>query len=320
MKNQGRPSSSGSRHAPDERELTRPVLGRVAVLSAVVTVAILALAAPVHAQAESEKDTHVVLTGRVEVRAGERAEAVVILDGPAVIDGHVEGPVVALNGDIRVSGTVEEAVVAMNGRATILSGARVGGDVVSSRAPQVDAGATVEGETRTVRFSFRALGVLFWLLFWVAVTVSLLLLGIVLLALAPAALAASSGVARDQPGPAIGWGLLVAVGLPVVSVLVMFSVVGIPLGLLGLLSLAVVYATGYVTAALALGRTMIKEPRSRYLAFLVGLVILRVVGLVPVLGGLVTFLASAYGVGALAIAGWRAARRPTPAAADAPTP
>ncbi len=56
------------------------------------------------------------------------------------------------------------------------------------------------------------------------------------------------------------------------------------------------------------------------MAFLVGLVILRVVGLIPALGELVTFMASAYGLGALAIAGWRAARRPTPMAAAAGTP
>ena len=303
-----------------ERELPCRVPSRMALLTAAVIVATLALSAPAYAQAESGTDTHVVLTGRVEVRAGERADTVVILDGPAVIDGHVAGPVVALNGDIRVSGTVEEGVVAVNGRATIVNGARVGGDVVSSRAPEVDPGATVEGETRTVRFSFRALGVLFWLAFWLAVTVSVLLLGIVLLGLAPAAMAASYAVARDEAGPAIGWGLLAAVGVPVVSVLVMFSLVGIPLGVLGLLSAPLLYAIGYVTAALALGRTMVKEPRSRYVAFLVGVVILRVVGLIPVVGGLVTFLASAYGVGALAIAGWRAARRATPTAADAAIP
>ncbi len=68
-----------------------------------------------------------------------------------------------------------------------------------------------------------------------------------------------------------------AVGLPVVSILVMFTVVGIPLGVLGLLSLALLYATGYVVAALALGWMMVDEPTSRYLAFLVGLVILRLV-------------------------------------------
>ncbi|MDQ3977939.1 MAG: polymer-forming cytoskeletal protein [Actinomycetota bacterium] len=293
----------------------RSALARGALLGSAVMVAVVAVvvaAAPASAQTETETDTQVVLTGRAEVRAGERAEAVVILDGPAVIDGHVEGPVVALNGDIRVSGTVEEDVVALKGRATIASGARVGGDVVSSRAPQVEAGATVEGETRTVRFSFRALGAVFWVAWWIAVTVSLLVLGIVLLGLFPAMMAASYALARNEPGPAIGWGLLVAVGLPVVSVLVMFTVLGIPLGLVGLLSLALLYAMGYVVAALALGRMMVKEPTSRYLAFLAGLVILRIVGLIPVIGGLVTFLAGAYGLGALAIAGLRAARRPAP--------
>jgi ABC-type multidrug transport system permease subunit len=65
---------------------------------------------------------------------------------------------------------------------------------------------------------------------------------------------------------------------------------------------------------------MIKEPRSRYLAFLAGVAVLRVVGLFPGVGGLVTFLAAAYGIGALVIAGWHAARRQTrpvaPAAGD----
>lgn len=298
----------------------RSTLARGALLGTAVMVTLVAMAAPASAQAATEADTHVVLTGRAEVRAGERADTVVILDGPAVIDGHVESAVVALNGDIRVSGTVEEDVVALKGRATIASGGRVGGDVVSSTAPQVEPGATVQGETRTVRFSFRALGVFFWVAWWMAVTASLLILGIVLLALAPAAMAASYAVARGAPGAAVGWGLLVAVGLPVVSILVMFTVVGIPLGVLGLLSLALLYATGYVVAALALGRMVVKEPTSRYLAFLVGLVILRVVGLIPALGGLVTFMASAYGLGALAIAGWRAARPPTPMAAAAATP
>jgi cytoskeletal protein CcmA (bactofilin family) len=298
----------------------RSALARGALLVTALMVILLALAAPASAQAGTETDTQVVLTGRAEVRAGERADAVVIIDGPAVIDGDVDGAVVALNGDIRVSGTVEEDVVALNGRATIVGGARVGGDVVSSRAPQVDPGATVEGETKTVRFSLRALGILFWVAWWVAVTVSLLILGMLLLALAPAAMAASYAVARAERGRAIGWGLLVAVALPVVSILVMLTVVGIPLGVIGLLSLALLYAMGYVVAALALGRMIVKEPTSRFVAFLAGLVILRVVGLIPVIGGLVTFVASAYGVGALAIAARRAARRSTPVGAGTPTP
>jgi hypothetical protein len=290
----------------------RSTLARGALLGATAMVALLAMAAPASAQVETEPDTQVVLTGRAEVRAGERAESVVIFDGPAVIAGDVDGAVVAMNGDIQVSGMVEEDVVALNGKATILSGARVGGDVVSSKAPQVDPGATVEGDTKTVKFSLRGLGVLFWVAWWVAVTVSLLILGILLLALFPATMAASYAVAHREPGRAIGIGLLVAIGLPIVSILVMVTVVGIPLGLVGLLSLALLYALGHVVAALAVGRMMIKEPKSRFLAFFVGLIVLRILGLIPFVGGLVTFVAAAYGVGALAIAGWRAARRPAP--------
>ena len=288
----------------------RPMARRAALLGAALLVTLLAAATPASAQAEGKGDTQIVVTGRAEVRAGERADTVVIFDGPAVIDGTVDGAVVALNGDIRVTGTVDEDVVALRGRAVIESGARVGGDVVSSESPQVAPGATVEGDTRTVRFSFRAVGVFFWIAWWVAVTVSLAVLGLLLLRLAPAAMAASLAVARNDFGSAAGWGLAVAIGLPIASVAVLLTVVGIPLGLLGLLSLALLYSLGYVVAALALGRSILKEPTSVYLAFLAGLGILRVVGLVPAVGGLVAFLASAFGLGALVIAAWRAARRP----------
>ena len=90
--------------------------------------------------------------------------------------------------------------------------------------------------------------------------------------------------------------------------LLLVTLIGFPLGLVGLLSLALLYAVGYVVAALLLGRRLVREPRSVYLAFFVGLVILRIVGILPVLGGLVSAAATVYGVGALTIAAWRAAR------------
>ena len=292
----------------------RPTLARWALLVTAVMAALVAVAAPASAQTdEGEGDHQIVLTGRVEVRPGERVDSVVIFDGPAVIGGHVDGAVVALNGDVRVAGTVEEGIMAVNGRAIVESGGRVGGDVVSSRAPRVDPGGTVEGETGRVRFSSRAAGAALWIAWWVAVTVSGLVFGLLLLALFPAMMTVATAVARTAVGPTVGWGLVVAIGLPVASIALLFTLVGIPLGLLGLLSLALLYTLGYVVAALALGRAIVKEPTSRYLAFLAGLVVLRLVGLIPALGGLVTFLAMVYGLGALAIAGRRAARRPSPA-------
>ena len=53
-------------------------------------------------------------------------------------------------------------------------------------------------------------------------------------------------------------------------------------------------------------RSMVRGPTSWVLAFLVGWAILRVVALVPILGGLVWFAARVIGLGALALAIWRA--------------
>jgi hypothetical protein len=80
-------------------------------------------------------------------------------------------------------------------------------------------------------------------------------------------------------GATIGFGLLWFVLLPIVAVVLFVTIVGIPLGLFLLLALALVYTIGYVVGALALGRLVVKEPTSRYVAFLSGWVILRILAL-----------------------------------------
>lgn len=272
------------------------------------------LAQPAVAQSDRDDDgARVVITGRVDVGAQERTDSVVIFHGPAVINGDVNGSVVAFDGDVRVRGHVDDNVVALRGRATIAAGATVGGDVVSSRRPIVASGARVDGDIRRVNVGnfFRSFGWLLWLGWWLAVGVSMFVLGVVLLALFPRIFPPILQAGRESVGPAIGWGLAAAIGLPIVFGVLLITLVGFPLGLVGLLSLALLYSIGYVVAALLLGRRLVSEPRSVYLALLIGLVILRIVGILPVLGGLVTAAATIYGVGALTVAAWRAARTPT---------
>jgi len=293
------------------------------LLAAAVVVA-LSAPVPVAAQTDTsppgDEGPTVVLTGRVRVAEGERTDAVVILDGPAEIAGRVEGPVIAANGDIRVTGTVDEDVVAFNGRAIIEDGARIGGGVVSSREPRVAQGATVEDDVERVNFTnfFNALGWVLWIVWWLAVTISTLVLGLLLVALFPRATEATVRAGRTRPGPCIGWGLVLEVALPILAIALFFTVLGIPLGLVGLAAMVPLSAVGFVAGALVLGRWIIKEPRGLVLAFVVGWAILRVVDLIPALGNLATFAATVYGVGALAVAAWRAAHAGTPARAAAP--
>ena len=169
----------------------------------------------------------------------------------------------------------------------------------------------MDGDVRRVNFSnwFRSLGWVLWLGWWLAVTVSLFVFGVLLLAFVPRIFPPILEVARTRVGPVILWGLIATIGLPIACAIVMVTLVGIPLGLIGLLSLALLYSLGFVIASLTLGRRLLAEPRSVYLAFFVGLIILRVVGLIPVLGGLVTLAAIVYGVGALTITVWRGGSR-----------
>jgi hypothetical protein len=53
------------------------------------------------------------------------------------------------------------------------------------------------------------------------------------------------------------------------------------------LGLLLIYALGYSAAAWILGRSILRGPTSWVVAFLAGWAILRVIALVPILGGLV---------------------------------
>jgi hypothetical protein len=66
-----------------------------------------------------------------------------------------------------------------------------------------------------------------------------------------------------------------------------------------------------------LGRSILRAPAARIVAFLVGWAILRILALNPILGGLVWFAAVVFGLGALTVAIWpRPPSRPRcPAAA-----
>jgi hypothetical protein len=147
--------------------------------------------------------------------------------------------------------------------------------------------------------------------------VSTLVVGLVLVWLVGRGAAWILEAGRTSIGPAIGWGLLVFFGLPILAIIALVTLVGLPLGLGLLAALGLIYALGYGATAWIVGRRILREPTAWVLAFLVGWGILRVLALIPILGGLVWFAAVVFGLGALLVAIWRArtTSRAAPAAA-----
>jgi cytoskeletal protein CcmA (bactofilin family) len=295
-------------------------VGRIAPLL-VVALALLALPAP--ALADGPKD-QVVITGTIFVGPLQRAGTIVIFDGPTTIRGVVTGDVVSFHGPVRVlGGHVNGDITAFNNQVVIGPRGSVGGDVnYGDKKPFIAPGARVGGKLNkfdTATDQSPLSGLAFTLLWWLAVTVSSLVLGIVMIALWPRSFETAAAVLRRSPGASIGWGLLIVIGIPVAGVIALISLVGIPLGVGLFLALVPLYVVGYVTSAFLVGRLILKEPTSRILAFLLGLAILQVVTLIPILGPLVWIAGVILGLGALVVASWRANHPPAaPAAPAAP--
>ena len=118
--------------------------------------------------------------------------------------------------------------------------------------------------------------------------------------------AALPGRARNRCatrlGSSIGWGADSSSCCRSASVLLLVTVVGIPLGLFLLLALAFIYTLGYAVATMAAGNMIMRSSSSRFVVFLVGWVVLRVLALIPFVGGWLWFLGSVWGLGLLAVA------------------
>ncbi len=245
------------------------------------------------------------IDGSARIR-GTVTDYVVVGDGDLTISGRVTRGVVVVHGDAVISGRVGGDVVALTGRVTVTRTGSVGGDVVSRRDPHIARG-TVEGEVRGVdlRGIFTGVIIGFLAYLWLAVTLSMALLGLVFVWLLPRA-ADTAAAAGKRVAASFGWGALVGIVGPMVAIAVLATLLGLPLGFTMLSGLNVLAPLGYVTASLVIGRLWVQgpTPKARIGAFFAGFGILRLVALIPGLGLVVWLVVCIYGIGAVSMAAW----------------
>ena len=128
-----------------------------------------------------------------------------------------------------------------------------------------------------------------------------LLLGVFLLLLFPQFSESVADRVLDGAASAGAIGLVALIGVPVLLVLAVITIVGIPFALVGAVLFGLSLWVGSVYGQYAVGRWAIgrTESESRWLALFVGLLAFLVIGLVPIVGGLVEFLVLLLGLGAL---------------------
>ena len=261
----------------------------------------------------------VVFKKDIIVEENETLDNIISWGGKIQVKGRVTDSVINFGGTIIISGKVEKTVVGFGSDIILESTAKIQGDVLSlggtlDKSP----GAFIEGDTVYFStsdevakflkdgfvgvFGFSLLPIL--IIFKLITLVIWFILAIILVAIFPKQISFASNQIRTSFWPIFGTGILsiiIFTGLIIFSVFLCFILIGIPI-LLALIAIGVVIKIfGRVVVFYFLGDWIFKafggKQASGLLAVLLGLLLFGVLGFIPIIGSLFSFVLSIIGWG-----------------------
>ena len=292
--------------------------GQIALV-ALVAAALALLLAPVQAQAqEKTDDVYVRVNGTVDLAAGESVDTLVAVNSGARVAGTVRDTLVIVNQTATVSGDVGREAIVVNGTLRLEPTAHIGGDVVliNGELSQADgaviAGRVVERSGASIGAEFNRVTAAVSLIAWLGMTLLVVVVALGWAAVGGSQLSAIAGLLGARPGLAAGAAVIFWIAAPVIAFLAFVTVIGIPIGIaLLLVVLPLLWGLGYVTTSTRLGfflsdlRRTTPDLAHPYLEAVLGVVILQLIGLIPIVGGIVVALAGLFGAGAIVVHVWR---------------
>lgn len=306
-----------------EKKMSRTL--RILILLVSVLVAL--VPATAFAQGNNNEDGELLLrvNGPVVVGAQESHENVVVISDDATVDGTIDGSLFVIDGDAVINGRVEDDVTVISGKLTLGPTAQVHNVSVIRGNLVRDAGSTVTGDITENDMTINAWDfAVFSAIFWVGMTAVVFVSGLLFAAVGARQLKAAGDRIVHDVGPTLLASALTWIVMPIVMVLAFVTIVGIPMGIgYFLFVLPVAMFLGYLVAGTQLGRMILKsrgDAEHPYLASLLGLAILQIIGWIPWLGGIIGALAGVVGSGALVLMAWQAWRGPRMAAPASEVP
>ena len=177
------------------------------------------IAAPQPRSGAEADDAIVVVNGDVTVERGQFVEGVFVVNGDARIAGRVDGDVVIVSGDALVGGRIDGNLVTIAaGRGCCRPPASAATSATatsgrSSRSAADGRGSTVQKENWTDSIDlFPFIGAF---VLWFAIGISAVVLGVLLLLIAPRAADAIAAQTRERIGVTIAIGFAIFIALPV---------------------------------------------------------------------------------------------------------
>lgn len=262
--------------------------------------------------------------GNVEVRASVDRNATigggnVVVDSVAVIgrnayliggnikvNGSVRGGLLATGGNVELNGAIGQDVEVASGSLRLGPRAQIAGNLryrVSKDKVHIDPAAKIAGTITALPVS-KGPGLFHWL--W---TIGGLLAGAIVVLLLPRFTTEAADRLGQRPLKSIIVGLVAGLLIPIGIVLAAITVLGLPLAIIATAVFIFFGAVSSVPAAIWLGERILHDrtPLGRQSAivnFFLGALILLLVGIVPVVGGVLNLIASCIGFGALLLVAW----------------
>jgi hypothetical protein len=221
-----------------------------------------------------------------------------------------------IDGTATVTGARVDTLVAVHSTVDLGPGTVVAGDVLTLDSTVHRTGdAAVLGAVTEITPALVALGAVLApaaILFWIGFGLATIAAGLLLAGVASRQVRDAERLIAHEPVRVVLAGIAGVVLVPIACVLLMLSIVGAPLGI-GVLfmGLPLIAYVGYLVAGIWVGEWILahlqpgRVREKPYVAAVIGLLVLGVIGLVPLVN-LLTAVASLLGFGAVLLAAWRA--------------
>lgn len=239
-------------------------------------------------------------------------EDINVAGGNISIASPVGEDVRAGGGNVTLSNTVGRDVLAGAGALRLGKGASIGNALtyLSERKVSIANGATISGKTNYFAPQYdrgqpqKAAGTLAGgaIALMLANAFSTLVVGLIFINAFEKFADNRISAIKNNPWLTIIFGIIVLIIAPLLFVLVMATLVGIPLAIISFLAYLVVIYVSRIFAITLLGGYILKtlnNKKNLSWTFIVGLVTYYILGLVPIIGGITTFIAVILGLGTI---------------------
>jgi cytoskeletal protein CcmA (bactofilin family) len=261
--------------------------------------------------------------GDIEVTSAGRVTGdLLALGGNVTLNGPVDGNIRGNMSDLTINSRVGQDVKVRVDDFTIENGARIAGDVTYRSHNDLNqaSGAVINGSIEKERLvGFLPMeNMTFWIVSAVFRLLCALVAGLFVVMIMPKSTAFIADAVRQSPLKSLASGFVLLVIMPVLIGILLVTVIGIPIALVGLAIFLVALYLSQVFVGTAIGRVILPDNWGNFgrgynlLAMVIGVIIIAALRAIPVpyVGWVVTAIVTILGLGALIVGLSRRGRTP----------